>query len=166
VPTIGLRLWPILRLSRCANHPLAPQADPPAVPSGQPPTFAGCQPSSFTFQMASDLRRLPTFRLCPRTQPPTLIDCCALRHRLPANLGLASSTNPPATVRSNLRLSPPTKPSGPAFEPNHRLAARSSVEETVGVACLCTQVQNLRILWIIPGRWGCLVNRCIDKRRV
>jgi hypothetical protein len=67
--------WPTLRLSRCANHWLAPLADPPAVPSGQPPTFAGCQPSSFAFQMTSGLRRLPTFQLCPRTQPPTLIGC-------------------------------------------------------------------------------------------
>jgi hypothetical protein len=120
-PTIGLRLWsilrlnrcanhrlapwPTLRLSRCANHRLAPLANPPAVPSGQPPTFAECQPSSFAFQMASGLRRLPTFQLCPRTQPPTLIGCCALWRYLPANLGLASSTNPPATERSNLRLS-------------------------------------------------------------
>jgi len=142
VPTIGLRFWLTLRLSRCANHPLALLADPPAVLSSQPPTFAGCQPSSFAFQLTFDLRRLPTFRLCLRTQPPTLIDCCALWHRLPANLGLASSTNLPATFRSDLRLSPPIKPSSPAFEPNHRLAARSSVEETLGVLRLCMQVQN------------------------
>jgi len=143
VPAIGLRLWPTLRLSRCANHQLAPLADPPAVPSSQPPTFAGCQPSSFAFQMASDLRRLPTFRLCPRTQPPTLIGCCALRHRLPANLGLASSTNPPATVRSNRRLAPPTRPSEPVLRPPAPPGA--SLQLSLAPLPLAAPAQNLRL---------------------
>jgi len=138
VPTISLRLWPTLRLSRCANHRLAPLVNSPAVLSVQPPTCADCQPSSSALE--SNLRLSSIAVLIGAAFRP--------------NLGLASSTDLPVTFSSDHRLSPPFKPSGPTFKPNHRLAARSSVEETLGVACLCMQVQNLRILWIICGQWG------------
>jgi hypothetical protein len=164
-----LRRRSILRLNRCANHQLALLADPPIEPLCQPLACASGRPSGCAFQSASGFRRLPTFqlrlpdglRLSPIANLPALpTNPTSDSHRLvnsPASPSCQSWTrvfDQPSGYRT---IKPSTfvweRPSGPAFEPNHRLAARSSVEVTVGLVCLCTQVQNYRILWIIYGRW-------------
>jgi hypothetical protein len=163
-PLSGLRLRSIFQPNRCANHRLAPLVYSPIEPLCQPLACALGRPSGCAFRPASDFRRVPTFQL----RFPT-----GFRLAPTANLS-ALPANP--TSDSHRLLCPPALPSGqsrtcvfdqpsgtraikpstfvwerppdPAFEPNHRLAARSSVEVTLGLVCLCTQVQNLQILWI------------------
>jgi len=76
------------------------------------PVCTGDLPFSLAFRSACDLRRLPIFRLCLPTQPPTLIGCqilwpafqsiSSLRFQpifqpsFPANLQLASPADFPA----------------------------------------------------------------------
>jgi len=53
-----------LRLRLPVSLRLASTANLPALPSYQPPTCVDCQHSGFAILSASDLHRLPTFRLC------------------------------------------------------------------------------------------------------
>lgn len=127
-----------------------------------------------------DLRRLPTLRLYPRTQSPTLIGCLVLSLNSPVDLRLA----PPVYLPALPRTQPPTligcqffgfcspvrprlssAPSPPALPRiNLRLLRRHQLRRTVGLANLCMQVQIVRFLWILlclrrrknSTRSGCL----------
>jgi hypothetical protein len=152
---------PLCQPSTCAV------ADSPIEPLCQPSACASGRPSGCAFRPASDFRRVPTFqlrlpdglRLAPTANLPALpTNPTSNSHRLLCPLALPSGQSwtcvfdQPSGYRA---IKPSTfvweRPSGPAFEPNHRLAARSSVEETLEVASLCMQVQNHRILWILEG---------------
>jgi hypothetical protein len=80
VPTIGLHLWPTLRLCLPVSLRLSPSANLPASPFRWPPTCVDCQPSGsahehnlrlssiavpsgIAFRLILDLRLRPTLRL-------------------------------------------------------------------------------------------------------
>ena len=91
------------------------------LPLGQPADCAADYPFGLAFRSASDSHRLPAFRRCLPTQPPTLIGVRSTAS-LPVALRLAPPNNPPAQPSGQPATYAADRPSGSALVTGLRLA--------------------------------------------